>query len=241
MISLKDIAIQVKSKNKFWVVFTGDSITSCEWVHPNWREIVEYVLKEEITKQLKGDWKTSEWGIRGLNFAYDGASTADILDKIEDLLLVKPDLVISVMGENDRLFNIPVKRHVENINKIIRKLTDSGSKVVWCTSSPSLRGKRNLEYKPYAKATMKIASGKGTQIIDLFDIYKKFPLEKIFTFVSEENPIAGYKAGDRDLDHPNQLGNAYIAKVILKNVFSLGFDPEKYIGDTLAGEKYPKY
>ena len=75
VLSISEIARIVKKENKFWVVFTGDSITSCEWVHPNWREIVEYVLKEETTKQLKGDWKNSEWGIRGFNFAYDGATT----------------------------------------------------------------------------------------------------------------------------------------------------------------------
>lgn len=241
MFNISELAKTLKKENKFWIVFTGDSITSCEWVHPNWREIVEYVLKEETTKRLKGDWKNSEWGIRGFNFAYDGATTGDILNKIDNLLLVKPDLVISVMGGNDRLFNIPVKKHVENIGKIIKILTKSGSKVAWCTSTPSLQGRRNREYEPYAKETAKIAGGKNVQIIDLFNIYKRFSPERLFTYVSEGNPVAGVKKGEIDPDHPNQLGNAYIAKVILKEVFSLDFDPEKYISDTLKGEKYPGY
>ena len=241
VLSISEVAKKVRKENKFWVVFTGDSITSCEWVHPNWREIVEYVIKEETTKELKGNWKTSEWGIRGFNFAYDGATTADILDKIGNILLVKPDLVISVMGGNDSLFNIPVNKHAENLGKIIKKLTKSGSKVVWCTSTPSLRGKRNVEYEPYARAIIKIAVDKSVQIIDLFNIYKKFPLEKLFTYTSEGNPVAGVEKGEIDPDHPNQLGNAYIAKVILKEVFLLDFNPEKYISDTLNGEKYPGY
>ena len=75
----------------------------------------------------------------------------------------------------------------------------------------------------------------------MFNLYKRFPLEKFFTFISEENPVAGIKEGEIDPDHPNQLGNAYIAKLILEEVFSLDFNPEIYINDTLKGEKYPKY
>jgi len=119
MIALQEISETIKSKGRYWIAFTGDSITSCEWVHPNWREIVEYVLQNELTDYLKNDWKTGEWGIKGFNFAYDGATT--------------------------------------------------------------------------------------------------------------------------NLQHPNQLGNAYIAKVILKEVFGIEFDPELYWKDTLEGEKYPKY
>ena len=242
MLSISEIARKVKKENKFWVVFTGDSITSCEWVHPNWREIVEYVLKEETTKVLKEDWKSSEWGIRAFNFAYDGATTADILDKIDNLLLVKPDLVVGLMGGNDRLFDIPVTKHTDNIEKIINKLTASGAKVVWCTSTPSLdKKRRDVEYESYAAACMKIKPQEKVKFLDMFNLYKRFPLEKFFTFISEENSVAGIKEGEIDPDHPNQLGNAYIAKLILEEVFSLDFNPEIYINDTLKGEKYPKY
>ena len=242
MISIGDIAEQLKAKNKYWIVFTGDSIASCEWVHPNWREIVEYVLKEEITRELKGDWKISEWGIRGFNFAYDGATTRDILTKVDDILLVNPDLVISIMGGNDLLFNIPVDEHINNIESIINELSAGGAQTIWCTSTPALTSWfKNQKYKPYADATMKMAVSKNLQLIDMFNIYKNFPLKDIFTFISEENPETGIKKGDIDPEHPNQLGNAYIAKVILKEVFSLDFNPEKYIYDTLKGEKYPGY
>ncbi len=68
--------------------------------------------------------------------------------------------------------------------------------------------------------------------ISMFVLYKKYPTEKFFTFLDE---------GDIDLQHPNQLGNAYIAKVILKEVFNVEFDPDKYIYDTLSGVKHPGY
>ena len=47
MVTLQEISDSIKSNGKYWIAFTGDSITSCEWVHPNWREIVEYVLQEK--------------------------------------------------------------------------------------------------------------------------------------------------------------------------------------------------
>lgn len=237
MFPLSEIKNKLKEKGRFWIVFTGDSITSCEWVHPNWREIVEYVLKDEA---IEGDdWKLPSWGIRTLNFAYDGATTKDILDKVDDINLVKPDLVISLMGGNDPAFKIPVSETAENIKSIAEKIP---SKLVWCTSTPAANGSpKNVEYEPYAKATMSIPQTENFKLLDMFSIYKKFPLEKFFTFKSEENPVEGLKEGDPDLQHPNQLGNAYIAKVILKEVFGIEFDPEKYIEDTLAGEKSPGY
>src|SRR5260221_375006 len=78
--------------------------------------------------------------------------------------------------------------------------------------------------------------------VNLFDASEEFPSDRIYTFKSGENdPKENIKEDDLDYWHPNQLGNAYIAKVILKEVFGIGFDPEKYIKDTLSGEKFLEY
>ena len=234
-----EIADQIKSKGKYWIAFTGDSITSCEWVHPNWREIVEYVLKEELTKFLDGDWKTSEWGIKAFNFGYDGATTKDVFNKVDDIKIINPNLVIGLMGGNDPVLGVSISESVENIKNISGKLD---TKIYWCSSTPAGRGsKKNPEYKQYSDAFMGIPDTENFKKIDMFNIYQKFSTEKFFTFVSEQNPIEGIKAGEPDLQHPNQLGNAYIAKVILKEVFGIEFDAEKYWKETLAGEKYPSY
>ena len=239
MITLSEIADTITKKGKFWIAFTGDSITSCEWVHPNWREIVEYVLKEELQRMYGEDWSTSSWGLRTFNFGYDGSTTKDILEKVDYINLVSPDLVIGLMGGNDPTFKISVPESIENIKNIVQKLD---TKIVWCNSTPADPGSnKNAEYEPYAKACMEIPQDENLQIIDMFNLYKVFPLERIFTFKSEDNPIEGLKKGDPDLQHPNQLGNSYIAKVILKEVFGIDFDPELYWKTTLTGEKYPKY
>ena len=237
MITLQEIAEAIKTKNKYWIVFTGDSITSCEWVHPNWREIVEYVLKEELT-DVTGDWKIPSWGIRCFNFAYDGSTSKDLLDKLDDIKIVKPDLVINVGGGNDRLFGISPSEQEKNVRTIINKL---GTKVVWATSIPAFSGNKNSEYESYAKLITQIPQSENLQIVDIFSKYMKFSLDRFFTFKSEANPEEGIKEGDLDVWHPNQLGNAYIAKVILKEVFGIEFDPDKYIKDTLSGEKFPEY
>lgn len=243
MVSLQDIKILLEQSGKYWIAFTGDSITSTEWVHPNWREIVEYVLKEEMTKLLNGNWKLSEWGIRCFNFGFDGSTTKDIVEKVPDVLLVKPNLVIGLMGGNDPTFGISVDDSVKNVQEIMSKLNHEGTKVAWCTSTPAGHdSKKNPEYEPYAQALVNnIYNTDKTQFIDMFSIYQQFPLERFFTFTSEEVAVESIKEGDPDLQHPNQLGNTYIAKVILKEIFDITFDPEKYMETTLSGEKYPKY
>jgi len=239
---MNDVIMSLKNQGKYWISFTGDSTTSCEWVHPNWRDIVIYVLQDKATELLNGDWKLAEWGIKGFNFAYDGATTKDISERLDDILSVKPQMVISLMGGNDSVLGVSAEKSVEYISNISDVVLNSGAKLVWSNSTPAGKGsKKNDEYEPYAKAFMDMTAKEGMQKIDMFSAYKQFPIEKFFTFISEENPVEGIKAGEPDLQHPNQLGNAYIAKVILKEIFDIDFDPEKYIADTLAGEKLPKF
>ena len=229
----------LEKDGKYWIAFVGDSITSCEWVHPNWREIVEYVLQCEMTDVLN-DWQKAEWGIRGFNFALDGATTKDILDlQVERVKLIKPELIIGLMGGNDPTFSISVDESVKNIRKIVESVE---TEVVWCNSTPAgIGSKKNVQYEPYAKAFMAMLEMENLQKIDMFSIYAKFETNKFFTFVSEENPVEGVKAGEIDQQHPNQLGNAYIAKVILDKIWGIKFDPEKYIKTTKLGYKMPEY
>lgn len=235
---MEKIKEALEKHKKYWIAFAGDSIMSTEWVHPNWREVVEYVLKEELQKVAE-DWRIPSWGIRCFNFGFDGSTTADILKKIEEIRLVKPDMVIGLMGGNDPTLGISVDDSVKNIKQIVEKLE---TQVVWCNSTPAGGGdKKNIQYEPYAKAFMEMEGIDNLQKINIFTDYQKFPTEKFFTFVSEENIDEGIKAGEIDKQHPNPLGNAYIAKIILKEVWGVEFDPEKYIDEVNRGEKLPRY
>ncbi len=228
MISFQEILDTIKLKGKYWIAFTGDSITSCEWVHPNWREIVEYVLKAKLQ---------ADWGMRCFNFAYDGATTKDILAKVNDINSIKPDLVILMAGANDSYFGIEVDEHAENIRKIRSSLK---SKVVFSTDNKPWNSEAVEKYLPYVEIYRR-TDVTGGQFVNLFKISERFPNERIYTFKSEAIPEMNIEEGDLDYWHPNQLGNAYIARVILEEVFGIDFDPERYWKETLAGEKYPKY
>ena len=72
-LSINQIKDYLNENDKFRIVFVGDSITSIEWVHPNWREIVEYVIKEELEKVIS-DWRIPSWQIRGINCGFDGGN-----------------------------------------------------------------------------------------------------------------------------------------------------------------------
>lgn len=233
MITLEEIKNKLKSNGKYWIAFTGDSITSCEWVHPNWREIVQYVLQTEMTDYLKGDWKLAEWGIKGFNFGYDGATTQDILNKISEIKMVKPDLAIGLMGASTQVSDVFLK-------EIVKKLDNQ---VVWSNAIPYNRNlRKSIKYEEWAQDFTKIPVIKNLQKLDMFNIYRNFNLDRFFTFISrEEIRELDIRNGDLDYVHPNQLGNAYIAMIILKEVFGIEFDPDKYWSDTLNGKKLPRY
>ena len=232
---LDEIKEKLKNEGKFRIAFVGDSLTSCEWIHPNWREIVEYVVKEELQKEAE-DWKIPSWGIRCFNFGFDGSTTKDILEKVDEILEVKPDLVISLMGGNDQKFGISPQQAKENIESLMNKF--KGINVFWMTSLPEMRESRNTGFEKYKEATLSVKTMAGQVIFDSFSEYKKFDLTKIYTLITEEYKNIGFET---DPGHPNQLGNAYIAKIVLNEVFGINFDPEKYIKTNLSGNKYPDY
>ena len=215
---------------KYWIAFVGDSITSTEWVHPNWREIVEYVLKDKLQNDFS-NWRIPSWGIRCFNWGFDGATTKDM----------KPNFVISLMGGNDPTLGLKPEETKNNIEKIFENLKQNDINVFWMTTTPDLNGKKDREYSEFSKVALSINTSDGQTVFDMFEEYKKYDLKRFFTFISEGNEAEHIKAGEIDPDHPNQLGNAYIAKVILKQVFGIDFDPEKYIKTTVEGYKYPEY
>jgi len=238
---LKDIFNKISQKKIYRIVFLGDSITSTEWVHPNFREIIEYTLKDYIGKKTK-DWKTPSWYIRAINSALDGGTTKDILESLNDYVFIyEPDLVILQGTRNDYTLGINIKNHVQNIHKIIKKIIDKKINIVFCGTTPSLNNDKNEEYILYIKKAPLISKKFNIQYIDLFHKLQEYDLTKFFTFISEGNPDEGLKPGNLDTGHPNQLGNAYIAKILLKDIFDIKFDPELYIKDTCKGRMFPRY
>jgi lysophospholipase L1-like esterase len=241
MVKIKDIKDHLLSDQRFKIVFLGDSITSAEWIHPNWREIVEYVLKEELMKIIE-DWKIPSWGIRCFNSGLDGATTKDLLGHVENYVFAyQPEMVICIIGENDMHFKINPSQHKKNVERLIKRISSKTSHFVFCTSIPTLNNNLNQKYSEYVKQIEPLFPHPKVQFINLFKIYQKFELKKIFTFESTGNEVVGIKPGEVDYLHPNHLGNAYIAKVLLKEIFGIKFNPYLYIKGSFENVMYPKY
>ena len=224
-------------KQGYRIAFVGDSLTSCEWIHPNWREIVEYVLKNELESKFE-DWKIPSWGIRCFNFGFDGSTTKDILEKVNEILEVKPNLIISLMGGNDPTFKIKPEESKNNIEKLLKIFDENKIEVFWMTSLSEMRESNNTEFENYRLATLSIRTANNQVIFDSFSEYSKYDLKGFYTLKTDEYNNIGLKT---DPGHPNQLGNAFIAKMVLENCFGINFDPEKFMETILSGEKYPKY
>lgn len=226
MVELGEIRSKIKKNGKYWIAFVGDSITSCEWVHPNWREIVQYVLNDKLEL---------DWGLRCFNFGYDGATSRDILEKVDLIKSVNPDLVVLMIGSNDPVLGVNVDEHKRNAIKIESGLD---TKTIFTTSNRPWNEDAVSRCMPYIEVDRNIGF---SNFVDLFKISESFPQEKIYTFESEAIPEENIKEGDLDYWHPNQLGNSYIASVFLKEIFGIDFDPELYIKTTLEGKKQPSY
>lgn len=241
---LSKIADKLKKDEWYRVSFLGDSITSTEWVHPNWREMFEIVLKDKLTDVL-GDWRPAEWKIRFYNAGFDGASTQQLSSFVsEEVLPNRPDLVIFMDSYNDEHHGISPDDHKNNLQDIFDKILDKDIDLAFASSIFVASNKENEKNRPYLEAAEEICEEhKGKiQHIDLFEQFSKLDLQEFFTFTSRSgNKNAEIQPGGIDFNHPNQLGNAYIAKILLKDIFDIDFDAESYIKETLEGKKYPGY
>jgi len=222
------------------IVFVGDSLTSTEWVHPNWREIVEYVLKAELEKQIS-DWKIPSWQVRTFNSGLDGATTRDIREKLPEYVFnIKPDFMMLMIGGNDK-YLLGRDETKENLHAIIESCQEQGIKIALSTD-PRLF---NAKYDEKDRDLRKIVRSFQDRVdifTDLHELMREEPLEKFFTFISENgNEDAGIKPGEIDYCHPNMYGNAVMAQYFLKSIFGISFDPHIYLNDVDAGVMYPNY
>ncbi len=239
---MQELKKELLSGGRVSVIFLGDSITSTEWVHPNWREIVEYVLKEELIKAVgEDDWRIPSWGIRCFNFGFDGSTTVDLLDRVNDMLRVDPYVAIYLENTNEIHYDFTPQQHAKNALKLVNGLLKKCRHVIVCNSIAGNKKEYNKRMAGYAAAVREVRFDKRVTFIDTFSEYAKYDLDRFFTFTSEGNPFLGLKRGDTDFAHPNQLGNAYIAMIVLKKGFGIRFDPELYMKSTNNGEMFPRY
>jgi hypothetical protein len=261
------ILAKVLENRVYTIWFLGDSITSTERIHPNRREIVEYVLKAELEVEIQRryiegelelsneafDWQYNpdelaseymrripSWNLRCLNLARDGSTTRDRV-KHQDKRLWEHrsiDLLIVVGTCNDAAYNVPVDETLTNIDSLFLycKNTLHIKDVIYATPSYSTHSEQEQKYIPYIKAIREKYS-----ISDFFlDLWKEMellPEDEITSFYGMKNIDESL-----DFEHPNVLGNAYIAGILLHKLFGISFDYKKYCWAAVSMEyKFPSY
>ncbi|OGD68046.1 hypothetical protein A3I18_02490 [Candidatus Campbellbacteria bacterium RIFCSPLOWO2_02_FULL_35_11] len=245
-IFLKSIKEIVENNKIFFIVYYGTSTTSFDHVFPNWGEIIKYVLRGELENFV--DYKQAHWNLQTFNRGLSGASSKDLLIKIDDFVLeTKPNMVFVGVGDNDYFYNIDKEITKKNTTEIINKLLDKNLKVVFTTAAPSLNENLNKEIIEYIEIDREVAKqflgNDNFVFVDLFELFPKNLLDKSYTLISPTgNTDAGYGPGELDYIHYNKFGNAVVAKILLKKVFDIDFDHEKFLKDLEDNtKKYPDY
>ncbi len=242
---LDDIKKHIKQSKPFLIAYYGASTTSVEFVFPNWGEIIRYVLKDYLY-DADDDEKVYHY-LHAMNMGIDGASSINLLERFDDLVLdKKPHLIFLSVGKNDAYLGIDKKITEENTRKIIQKALDKNIRVVFATTVPALRSDLNEKISEYVEVDRSVAEEFTKEdnfiFIDYYKLFSKKLIEKSYTLISEENEVLGIKEGEIDPIHYNKFGNAIVAKILLKQVFNIDFDENKFLRDlTDQTKKYLGY
>ncbi len=223
---------RLKDGEIYKIAFIGDSLTSCEWVHPNWREIFEYILKFSFEEFKGDDWWIPEWNIKFFNYSLDGGTTKNFLSSVTDCEnQVNPDMYIVMGTSNDFYFKISPEESRKNIEKIFEILKNK--QVIYSPDFKCNDPKYDKTDMPYIQEVLNISFPENVQFVNGYEISKKFNTKKIYTLVEK---------GKIDMVHPNVLGNGYIAEMFLKEIFGIQIDVEKYLEDVRSDRvKFPKW
>ncbi|MEX0616821.1 MAG: GDSL-type esterase/lipase family protein [Candidatus Woykebacteria bacterium] len=99
------------------IIFFGDSLTAG----------VGAVLGEDYPSVVAKDIGLTN----SINAGISGDTTETALQRLEiDVLSKKPSLVVVFLGGNDFLKRAPTKETTENVDEIVRKISETGSKVI---------------------------------------------------------------------------------------------------------------
>ncbi len=227
-----EVLNKLKKGEIYKIAFIGDSLTSCEWIHPNWRDIFEYILKFSFEEFKGDDWWIPEWNIKFFNYSLDGGTTKHFISNVIDCENeIGPDMYIIMGTSNDYYFKISPEQGRKNIEKIFDILKDK--QVIYSPDIKCNDPEYNKTDIPYIEEVLKISFPKNVLFVNGYEISKKFNPKKIYTLV--EN-------GKIDQVHPNVLGNGYIAEMFLENIFGIKIDIEKYLDDVSSNKvKFPRW
>ncbi len=102
------------------IVAFGDSLTAGFGADPG----------DSYPDYLEKDLNASGYRYQVINEGVSGNTTKDGVDRLQDVLRLKPVLVIVAFGGNDGLRGLPIATTRDNLDRIVATLTHAGVKVV---------------------------------------------------------------------------------------------------------------
>lgn len=150
-----------------------------------------------------------------INAGVPGNTTTQMLARIQsDVIAHNPDVCVMMMTVNDKTNNFTLATHEENLRNIISQLQSANIKVV--ITSPPLYRSGVDSWKPWIELDQFIA---GELNIPYVDVWREYCFANFYTSLNSlYNP-------SNDLVHQNAVGNAKIAEIMTRNIYSGVFLP----------------
>ena len=181
---LSTMSFSVLASNQIKIMLYGDSLMAGYGLSQN----------ENLSSVLSSMFNVGESKVQIINASVSGNTSSNGLARLDWSLADKPDIVILCLGANDMLRGIDPKLTKQNLNKIIEKMLQNGSKVI-------LAGMRSPD-----------SMGKNYQ--QKFDlIYKELSEEHDLIFMPFllEDVALERDYLQNDYKHPNTLGVSIMA------------------------------
>ena len=181
---LSTMSFSVLASNQIKIMLYGDSLMAGYGLSQN----------ENLSSVLSSMFNVGESKVQIINASVSGNTSSNGLARLDWSLADKPDIVILCLGANDMLRGIDPKLTKQNLNKMIEKMLQNGSKVI-------LAGMRSPD-----------SMGKNYQ--QKFDlIYKELSEEHDLIFMPFllEDVALERDYLQNDYKHPNTLGVSIMA------------------------------
>ncbi len=129
---LSTISFNVFATNQIKIMLYGDSLMSGYGLPQN----------ENLSSVLPSKFNLAESQLQIINASVSGNTSSNGLARLDWSLEDKPNIVILCLGANDMLRGIDPKLTKQNLNQIIEKMIQNGSKVILAgMRSPESMGK----------------------------------------------------------------------------------------------------
>lgn len=179
---------KIRLDREITVVVFGDSLTEGTGVE----------VRDSFPVQLQEKLNENELSVRVINKGVSGDTSALAFERIDEIIELKPDIVILAIGSNDGIRKVDPSFTKNNISKIIKKLNDNNIDIILC--GMRILPRYGLKYSDEFKAIYK-------------DLAREYNL--VFMPFFLEGVMLNPKLNIEDGIHPNREG--YV--IVVENLY----------------------